>query len=356
MLLGDMGATVIKIEGPQGDDTRSWKPPVRGDEATYFLSVNRNKRSVMLDLNEPEDLRVAHQIVGRSDVLVENFKTGSLKKFGLDYDALSAERSDLVYASITGFGEAGGSRLLGYDIAVQAMSGMMSLTGESDGPAMRMGVSLIDVLTGMHAITGVLAALHHRSQTGEGQRLQVNLLSSALSGMVNQATAFVAAGTVPRRLGNDHPSLFPYGPFPTRDGELVLAIGNDHQFGLLCSLIELEPLARDERFNTPEGRSRHREILRPIIIKQLSSRSAAEWFPLLNDAGIPSGPVLDVEQGIRFAEELGLDPVVVSEGGNRSIPTIRNPINFSLTPATYGSAPPLLGADNEAVREWLQRP
>ena len=315
--------------------------------------MNRNKHSVMLNLTQPDDLRIAHQIVRRSDVLVENFKAGGLRQFGLDYDSLTDERSDLIYLSITGFGEGGGAQLLGYDIAVQAMSGLMSLTGEAGGPAMRMGVSLIDVTTGLHALSGILAALLHRSQTGKGQRVQVNLLSSALSAMVNQATTYAASGTVPHRMGNDHPSIFPYGPFPTREGDLVLAIGNDRQFQRFCEVIGHGELAGDVRFAAPEARSVHRELLRPILIGLLSSRSADEWFPVLAEAGIPSGPILDVEQGINFAEQVGLEPIVVAGDAERRIPTIRNPIEFSRTPASYGVAPPRLGADRSAILEWL---
>src|SRR5487761_1652611 len=227
MLLADLGADVIKVESPAGDDTRSWVPPVTEDGvSTYFLAINRNKRSVALDLKEDGDRALAQELAHRADVLVQNFKPGGLARFGLDYDAVSAVNPSVIYASISGFGSAGGKDLPGYDLMVQAMSGLMSLTGDPDGPPYRSGISLFDVMSGMHAAIGILSALHHRGVTGDGQWIEVNLLSSALSGMVNQTSAYAAGGVVPFRMGNTHPSVYPYEPLPTGDGDLIVAVGN----------------------------------------------------------------------------------------------------------------------------------
>lgn len=224
MLLADLGADVIKVEGPAGDDTRHWVPPVRDGVGTYFLAVNRNKRSIVLDLADPEDSEVAHALSARADVFIHNFKPGGLAKFGLDYDAVAARNADVIYCEISGFGSAEGASLPGYDLLVQAMSGLMSLTGDPGGPPYRSGISVFDVMTGLHSAVGILAALHHRDLTGRGQRIETNLLSTALSAMVNQVSAYIAGGVVPRRMGNAHLSLFPYEPLATGDGELIVVM------------------------------------------------------------------------------------------------------------------------------------
>src|SRR4051794_19564075 len=217
MLLGDLGATVMKVESPTGDDTRTWMPPDRDGVATYYMAINRNKRSIVLDFNDPADLRLAHELAARADVFIENFKPGGLKRFGLDYDTVQQQNAGIIYASISGFGTAQGASLPGYDLIVQAMSGLMSLTGDPDGPAYRSGISVFDVMAGLHTAIGILAALNHRNHTGEGQHVEVSLFATALSGMVNQTTAYVAGGVVPHRMGNAHPSLFPYESLPTAD-------------------------------------------------------------------------------------------------------------------------------------------
>ncbi|MBA4101336.1 MAG: carnitine dehydratase, partial [Arthrobacter sp.] len=236
MLLADMGATVIKVESPSGDETRAWKPPVFDGQSTYYLSINRNKRSIALDFGDPDDIDTARNIAAGADVVIENFKPGGLDRFGLDYASITERNPAVVYASITGFGAAGGAALPGYDLLVQAMSGLMSLTGDPEFPAYRSGVAVFDVITGLHAAIGVLSALHERSQSGRGQRIEVNLMSSALSGMVNQTGGYLLSGNVPTRMGNEHPSIYPYEPLPTADGEIVLAIGNDRQFRTLCNV------------------------------------------------------------------------------------------------------------------------
>jgi crotonobetainyl-CoA:carnitine CoA-transferase CaiB-like acyl-CoA transferase len=349
MLLADLGAEVIKVESPAGDDTRHWIPPVRDGVGTYYLAVNRNKRSIVLDLADQSDVEVAHALSARADVFIQNFKPGGLVRFGLDYDAVKARNPAVIYCSISGFGTTGGAALPGYDLLVQAVSGLMSITGSPDGPPYRSGISLFDVMTGLHSAIGILAALHHRDETGEGQHVETALLSSALSAMVNQTSAYVAGGVTPRRMGNAHLSLFPYEPLPTGDGELIVAAGNDGQFRRLCEAIGAQELADDPRFATSGDRNVRREELKPLLLERLATRSAADWFPVLTQAGVPCGPINDVSQGVALATDLGLAPVADAGG----TPTARNPITLSATPARYDLAPPALGADGPAVRSWL---
>ena len=353
MLLGDLGAEVIKVESPAGDDTRHWVPPSRDGISTYYLAVNRNKRSICLDFKVAEDLAAARELARRADVVVENFRTGSLARFGLDFDSVHRANPGIVYASITGFGSGPGRELPGYDLAVQAMSGLMSLTGPADGPPYRAGISVFDVMAGLHATVGVLAALGHRRETGLGQHVEVNLLSSALSGMVNQSSAFVAGGEVPTRMGNSHPSLFPYEPFPTADGELIVTAGNDTQFRKLCSVLGVPDLAADPRFTRNADRTANRDELRPLLAERLRTRPRAEWFRELTGAGLPCGPINTVEEGVRFATDLGLDPVVRCGDGSDTAPSVRHPISFSATPAGYERPPPRLDEHGEELRAWL---
>lgn len=353
MLLADMGATVIKVESPQGDDTRGWKPPVRDDEATFYLSVNRNKHSIVLDFRDESDLEVARELAARADVLVENFKPGGLEQFKLDYDSVSALNPDVIYASITGFGTAGGAGLPGYDLLVQAVSGMMSLTGGQDTEPYRAGLAIFDVITGLHASIGILGALHHKDNTGQGQLVELNLLSSALSGMVNQSAAYVTGGLVPTRMGNEHPSLYPYEPMPTGDGMLIVVAGNNGQFTKLCDALGIPEVAADPRFGNPQERNANREELRPILQGRLAERSAAEWFEHLSGLGLPCAPIQDVKGGIELARKLGLEPVVMAGNGERRIPSVRHPVAFSQTPVSYELAPPELNASSDLVRTWL---
>lgn len=355
MMLADLGALVIKVEGPGGDDTRRWAPPRRGDDSTYYLSINRNKHSIALDFKDPGDLAVAHRIVRRADVVIQNFKPGGLAKFGLDHASLHADRPELVYASISGFGTGAGASLPGYDLLAQALSGMMDLTGTPDGEPLRSGVAVFDVITGLHAAIGILAALRVRDATGRGDHVEVDLLSSALSGLVNQTSAYVAGGVTPTRMGNEHPSLYPYEPFPAQDKEIVLAVGNDSQFAALCRCLDLPQLSADPRFATNEARNEHRAALRTVLTQRLRTRPAAEWFELLQAANVPAAPILTVAEGTRFAEQLGLAPVVVTGTGERRIPVIRNPIRFTEAEFDYSTAPPSLDADRERVLRWLDQ-
>jgi crotonobetainyl-CoA:carnitine CoA-transferase CaiB-like acyl-CoA transferase len=357
MLLADLGADVIKVEGPGGDDTRTWQPPVRDGVATYYLGVNRNKRSIALDLKEPGDVALARELARRADVFVENFKPGGLSRFGLGYEDVAAENPGVVYASISGFGSGPQGRALpGYDLIVQAISGFMSLTGDPEGEPYRAGVALFDVMAGLHATIGVLSALNHRHATGEGQHVEVNLLSSALSGLVNQTSAFVAGGVVPFRMGNSHPSLFPYEPLPCADGDLIVTAGNDGQFRRLCEVLGLPELGDDPRFRRNEDRTANRDELRPLLVQRLRTRSRLDWFREIIAAGVPCGPINTVDQGVAFAEEVGLDPIVTVGQGLSAVPGVRNPITFSATAPEYRLPPPTLDEHGDELRRWLAGP
>jgi crotonobetainyl-CoA:carnitine CoA-transferase CaiB-like acyl-CoA transferase len=352
-ILGDLGAEVIKVEGPGGDDTRHWVPPVRNGISTYYLSVNRNKRAVVLNLKDEADRALAIELARRADIMIENFKPGGLRQFKLDYDSVRLANPAVIYASITGFGAGGGAHLPGYDLIVEAMSGMMSLQGDADGTPYRAGIAVFDVMSGLQTAIGVLAALDYRHRTGEGQHVEVNLMSAALAGMVNQTGAFASAGVVPHRMGNSHPSLFPYEPLPTGDGDLVIAAGNDTQFRNLCTVIGAPELASDERFAANVGRTANRDQLRPLLVDRLKARPAAEWFDLLIAAGVPCGPINSVAGGVAFAERIGLDPVVLAGHGDAAVPGIRNPLTFSATRPRYDLPPPALDEHGDQIRAWL---
>src|SRR5689334_20194700 len=272
MLLADLGADVIKVEGPGGDDTRTWMPPVRGEASTYYLGINRGKRSIALDLRDESDAGIACELARRADILVENFRPGGLAKYGLDFETVRRDNPGVIYTSITGFGSGAGRKIPGYDLMVQAMSGLMSLTGDPHGPAYRAGISVFDVMAGLHASIGILAALAHRNETGEGQHVEVSLLASALSGLVNHTSAYVSGGVVPYRMGNAHPSLFPYEPLPTADGQLVVIAGNDSQFKSLMKALDLADFIDDPRFRTNQDRTANRAELRPLLVERLSGR------------------------------------------------------------------------------------
>jgi crotonobetainyl-CoA:carnitine CoA-transferase CaiB-like acyl-CoA transferase len=357
MLLADLGADVIKVESPGGDDTRHWQPPTTPEGvSTYYLAINRNKRSVVLDLRDEHDRGAAAELARRADILVENFKPGGLAKFGLDYEAVSAGNPAIIYASITGFGAGAGKDLPGYDLIVQAMSGLMSLTGAADGPPYRAGVALFDVMAGLHTTIAVLAALQHRTLTGQGQRVEANLLASAMSGLVNQTSAVLTGGVVPLRMGNAHPSLFPYEPLPTADGEIVIAAGNNTQFRRLCEVLGVPGLADDPRFAVNQKRTVNRAELWPLLTARLATRTSAEWFDALVAAGVPCGPINTVDDGIALARDIGLEPVVTAGAGDAGVATIRHPVAFSATPPDYPLAPPDLDEHGAQIRAWLAAP
>ncbi len=340
MLLADLGAEVVKVERPGvGDDTRAWGPPWRGDQSTYFASVNRNKESVTVDLGTDAGRAQARQLAARADVLVENFKPGAFDRMGLGYEELSSSNPGLVYCSITGFGTTGGADLPGYDLLVQAVGGLMSITGSTPGEPVKVGVALVDVITGLHAGIGILAALHERTVSGRGQHVAVNLLSSLLSGMVNQSSGFVGAGFVPQIMGNRHPSIAPYESYPTADAPLVIAVGNDRQFRACAEVLGAPEWADDPRFATNPARVEHRDDLYAAMCSRLSTAGAEEWFTALSEVGVPAGPIHDIAGAFGLAERLGLDPVATVDGE----PTVANPIRLGRTPVSYRMAPPELG-------------
>jgi len=347
MLLADLGAEVVKVEPPEvGDGTRAWSPPADGEgTSTYFLGVNRNKRSVVLDLATEEGRERARALVAESDVLVENFRPGTMERFGLGPRELRARHPGLVYCSISGFGSGAGAAVPGYDLLVQAVGGLMSVTGQPGGEPTKAGVALIDVITGLHAGLGVLAALRHREATGQGQHVEVNLLSSALSALVNQASGYAVAGVVPGPMGNAHPSIAPYATFPTADRPIALAVGTDGQFAALAAVLGDPGLAEDPRFRTNPQRVAHREELTELLTQLLGTAGADHWSEELLAAGVPAGPVNSVAEAFAYAERLGL-PTVVEVAGARQV---AHPITLSGTPARYRLPPPRLGEHTDEL-------
>ena len=350
MLLGDMGAEVIKVERPEvGDDTRTWGPPFdSANRATYFQSVNRNKQGITADLSTESGRLKALELVATCDVVVENFAVGTMEKFGLGYKTLSATYPGLIYCSISGFGSSqAGRELPGYDLLVQAMSGLMSITGPDVDHPSKVGVALIDVTAGLHTALGIVAALYHRKESGLGQKIEINLLSSALSAMVNQSGAYAGAGVIPKAMGNAHPSIAPYEVYAARDAQFVIAVGNDAQFVKFCSVLGID-LATDARFESNFERVIHRAELNALIAPILASRDAAYWSAECKKVGVPAGTINNIEDAINLAEELGLAPLVtIIDPRDATISkTIANPINFSATPVEYRLGPPALGIDN----------
>ncbi len=346
MMLADLGATVTKIErAGVGDDTRSWGPPFAADgEATYFLSVNRNKDAVTLDFANPEDLERAWRLSLEADVLVENFRPGVMERLGLGYDSLRIDNPRLIYCSITGFGSGAGAAIPGYDLLAQAVGGLMSITGDPNGPPQKVGVAVVDVLTGLFASVGVLAALHSRVETGRGQRVEVDLLSCVLASLVNQGAAYTAGGVVPARMGNLHPSITPYELFGGSEGELVVAVGTDQQFAALCGVLGAPGLASDPRFAHNPTRVEHRDELHRELQSLFAARPAAYWVDALLEVRVPAGVVNDVAGAFALAARLGLAPIVeIARPDGEPVRLTRNPIGLSETPAEYRSAPPRFG-------------
>jgi len=358
MMLGDLGATVIKVEEPtHGDDSRAWGPPYVNGVSTYYVSTNRNKRSVAIDLRTPEGAAAARELAARADVVVENFIGGRLAKYALDYENVRETNPRVVYCSVTGFGSGPGAALPGYDFIAQAVGGLMSITGDEGGPGTKVGVAVVDVLTGLHACIGILAALEARRTSGRGQLVEVNLLSSLLASLINQGSAFVNTGLVPRAMGNRHPSVVPYQTLRTADGVLAVAVGNDTQFRHLCELLALPQLADDERFGDNTARVHYRAELITVLEDALAADTAAGWARKMNEAGVPCGPINDLAAAFALADELGLDPVTtMHDVAGASIAQLTNPIRLSGTPARYALPPPPLGADSTDILEWLTAP
>jgi crotonobetainyl-CoA:carnitine CoA-transferase CaiB-like acyl-CoA transferase len=346
MLLADFGAEVIKIERPgDGDDTRAWGPPWFEDRSTYFLSVNRNKSSYTLDLKDEADRDQLLELARTCDVVVENFRPGTMAKLGLGFEQLQEVNPAIVYCSITGFGSAGGAHLAGYDLIAQAAGGLMSVTGHPESGPTKTGVALVDVVTGLHAAIGIQAALHHRFRTGEGQWVEVNLLSSVLSALSNQSSAHILTGMVPTLLGNAHPSVAPYQPFRTSDRPLAIAATTNGQFRKLVSAISRGDLADDVRYSTNAGRVEHREALVSELESELTKASADHWFETLSQLGVPCAPINDMKQALELADRLGLTPIVRPEDEPEGVAQIKNPITLSRTPARYRTGPPQLRDD-----------
>ncbi|MDN3482686.1 CoA transferase [Arthrobacter sp. APC 3897] len=357
MTLADLGARVVKVERPgAGDDTRSWGPPWSETGSTYFESVNRNKESVCLDLSNPDDLQAARELALRADVLVENFKPGGLDRLGLGYAELSTANPGLVYASISGFGTAGGRDLPGYDFIVQALGGLMSITGEADGAPYKAGVALVDVLTAKDAAIAVLAALQARRATGHGSHVQLNLLSSLQGALANQGQAFLGAGVVPAGMGNAHPSIVPYQLLECADGPLAVACGNDAQFRRLARELGAPDLAADGRFTTNSARVQHREVLVPLLEELLAAAPAERWQERLTGAGVPAGRVAGIDDGIAYAESLGLEPTIEVRDASGAVSgrQMRHPAVWEPPLAPRVQAPPRLGEHTDSVLAWLR--
>lgn len=352
MMLADLGAEVVKVERPGvGDDTRAWGPPWTERTSSYFESVNRSKRSVVLDLGDEPDRALARELVARADVLLENFRTGTMARFGLGYDEVHRLNPRLVYCSLTGFGAAAGASLPGYDFVVQAVGGLMSITGDPAGPPTKVGVALVDVLAGKDAMIGILAALADRERTGLGQHVEVNLLSTLLAALVNQVSAHLTTGEPPTRMGNRHPSIAPYETLRCADGILAVAVGNDGQFQRFAAELGRAELARDPRFATNAERVTHRDELVAELEAALAQRSAAEWQRALAAADVPAGIVGDLRSALELATALGLEPTHDVGGGHP--PQIRHPITYSRSRVAPATPPPDLGQHDDQIRQWL---
>lgn len=355
VMLADLGATVIKVERPgSGDDTRSWGPPWTETSSSYFECANRSKQSVTLDLQDEGDLGLARELARRADVVVENFRTGGLTRYGLDYESVRVANPRVVYCSVSGFGSGAGAQLAGYDFLVQAMGGLMSITGAPDGEPMKAGVALVDVLTAKDATIGVLAALAARERTGAGQHVEVNLLSSLLGALANQTSSYLATGRTPTRMGNRHPSIAPYETLRCKDDMLAVACGNDRQFRRLAEALESPELADDERFATNPARVQHRDALVEALEAALGGDTVEVWAERLSAVGVPAGNVGDIADGLALAAALGLEPTV--SVGEAAPAQVRHPVSYSATPVTDYRRPPRLGEHDEAVRRWLAGP
>lgn len=366
-MLADFGAEVVKIEKPgEGDDTRGWGPPFltnpdgsRGD-AAYFQSANRGKWSVCIDMASPEGQRLIRSLAEKADVVIENFKVGGLKKYGLDYDSLKAVNPRLIYCSITGFGQNGPyAQRAGYDFMIQGMGGIMSVTGQPDGAPgaepMKMGVAFADIFTGLHAVIGIEAALFHREKTGQGQYLDLALLDSQVAVMANQALNYLVGGKAPTRLGNAHPNIVPYQTFETADGYIIMAVGTDRQYAEYCGIIGAPHLAQDERFKTNRGRVENRAALIPLLRPFMQARTTADWVAAFEAAAVPCGPINTLDQVFADPQVLarGLQVGLTRDDGVQ-VPGVANPIVFSETPVAYDKPPPRLGDGTDKVlREQL---
>jgi crotonobetainyl-CoA:carnitine CoA-transferase CaiB-like acyl-CoA transferase len=352
MVLGDLGADVVKVERPDGgDDTRAWGPPWRDEVSTYYLGLNRNKRSIALDLKDPEDLGLARSLAERADVMIESFRPGLISELGLDPDAVRRANPGLVSCSVTAFGSGeAGAGLPGYDFLLQAMGGLMSVTGEPDGRPLKAGTAVVDLVCGLLAANGIQGALVERSRTGVGRHVEVSLMDSALTILLNQGSAWVAAGVNGRRRGNRHPSIVPYETYETADREIAIATGNERIFVRLCEALGLGELPADERFCSNEARVAHADELADAFHAVLRGRPASHWLAVFREAKVPAGPINGVDEAFAYAEELGLEPVEEVDG----LPLIRPPLRVDGERPPIRYAPPGLDEHGDDLRAWLR--
>lgn len=359
-ILGDMGAEILKIEKPgQGDDTRKWGPPFVKDasgkdttESSYYLSANRNKKSLALDFTTPEGLAIAKKLISTCDILFENYKAGSLEKYGLGYEQLKAEFPKLIYCSLTGFGHDGPYKdLAGYDFLIQGMGGIMSLTGPADGMPHKIGVAYCDLLTGLYALNGILAALYHREKTGQGQFIDIALLDSQVATLSNAGQYYLTSGKVTPRMGNAHPTIVPYEAFRAQDGDIILAVGNDKQFAEFCAFAGRSDLAADAKFATNANRVRNRAEIVPVVAQIIAQHSQKYWIENLEKRGVPCGPVntLDKVFGDPQVQARGMVTEMAHDASPTPVKLIASPLRFSATPVSYRHAPPMLGANTDEI-------
>jgi formyl-CoA transferase/CoA:oxalate CoA-transferase len=352
MTLADLGADVVKVEQPgSGDDTRKWGPPFQGEEAAYFLAVNRNKRSLAVDLKSPEGRDVVWELAIKADVLVENFRPGTAERLGFGFEQLSHANPGLVYASISGYGQTGpDATRAGYDAIAQARSGIMSVTGEADGPPVRVGVSSADLAAGMWATIGILAALHEKQRTGHGQWVDISLLDGSVAWLTYVSSGYFASGNVPKRYGSAHPTIAPYQAFPSSDGYVMVAVGNDGLWDRFTSAIGRKDLSSDERFRTNELRVGHRAVLIPLLEQIVITRTTSQWVHALNEAGVPVGPIQTVDQALADPQVLARGMIVEMQHPSAgTVNAVNCPIRLSRTPVSVKSAPPLLGQHTNEI-------
>ena len=357
MVLGDLGADVVKVESPEGDETRGWGPPFMNGESAYYLCVNRNKRSVIVDFKSEAGRNTLHELVRRSDVLVENFRPGTLARFALDYAAASAINPNLIYCSITGFGQTGPLRdKPGYDFMIQAMGGLMSITGEPDGEPMKVGVAVADLFAGQNAVIAILAALQARALTGKGQHLDISLFDSQVAMLANVASNYLVSGNLPKRYGNAHANIVPYQSFQASDAWFVVAVGNDRQFEKLSQVIRNLALAGDPLFGTNASRVQHREELLALLKPIFLTRTAGEWLSMLEAAGIPCGPINTLDKVFSMSQVEAREMVIhMGHPKIGDLKLVGSPLKFSDTPVDYKLPPPGLGGNTEEIlKEWTR--
>ncbi|UJL47290.1 CoA transferase [Virgibacillus sp. NKC19-16] len=352
MILGDLGAEVIKVEAPGGsDETRKWGPPFQKDVSAYYLSANRNKKSITVDLKSDEGIEVIKSLVQESDVIINNFKSGTMKRFGLDYETLTELNPGIVYCSITGFGETGPHKdMPGYDFIIQAMSGLMSITGDEESGPQKLGVAITDVLTGLYACIGIQGALLERTLSGKGQKLDLSLYDSAVSSLVNVGSNYLMSGKVPTALGNHHANIVPYQTFRALDGEMVIAVGNDNQFARLCTILEKPQLSTDERFQTNPDRVQHREALVPLLQEVFLTNTTAFWQKKCQENKIPCGPIHTIKDVANDPQLQARNMFIEYHHPTAgAIKMIGSPLKLSRTPVTVRHHPPDAGEHNEDI-------